>query len=91
MTSTNLLLWTTQAIELVGSLDLWVVDLLDGALSMEEEADKAIVSALRNVGLNLATLPNEFLHTLQVGVIEEIKAREQHALSMITKEKVNNE
>lgn len=48
------------------------------------EADKAIVSAFRNVGLNLALVPSEFLHTLQVDVIEELKAQELCTLSMIS-------
>jgi len=43
-----------------------------GALSMETEANKA---ALRNVGLNLAMHPSEFLHTLQASVIIELRAQ----------------
>ena len=59
---------------------------------MEAKVDKATVSTIMNVGLNLAALPNEFLHTLQEGVIEEeLKAQEQHALSTINEKKVNNE
>lgn len=72
-------------------MDLWAVALPDGALSVEAKDDKAIVSTLGNVGLNLAMLPGEFLHTLQLGVIVELKARKQHALSMINEQKVNNE
>lgn len=67
-------LGTTQAIELVRSLDLRLVMLPDGALTAKAEANKATIISLRNVGLNLAALPNEFLHTLQVGVIEELKS-----------------
>jgi len=65
---------TTQAVEMVRSLDLQEIALVDGALSAEVVVDKAIVSSLKNIGLNLAVLPNEFLHTLQVGVIAEVKA-----------------
>ena len=72
-------------------MDLWVVTLPDGALNAEAAADKAMVSTLKNVDLNLVVLPSEFLHTLQVGVIVELKAREQCALSMISEYKVNNE
>lgn len=54
-------------------MDLQVVTLLDGALSVEEEANKATISALRNVSLKLTTLPSEFIHTLQEVVIEELK------------------
>ena len=74
MASTILVLGTTQAAKLVRSLDLQAVTLLDGALSVEGEADKATFNALRNVGLNLATFPSELLHMLQAGVIGEIKA-----------------
>lgn len=57
-------------------MDLLVFTLLYGALSVEVATDKAIVITLKNVGLNLAALPSEFLHTLQAGVIANIKARE---------------
>lgn len=63
----------------------------NGALNVEVATNKVIVSTFKNVGLNLAMLPSEFLHTLQVGVITDLKAREQHALSMISEYKVNNE
>lgn len=72
---------------MVRSLDLWAVTLPDGALSIEEVADKAIFISLKNIGLNLDALPNEFLNTLQAKVIEEFKAREQHALSLISEYK----
>lgn len=72
-------------------MDLQAVMLPNGALNAEATVDKAIVNNLKNLGLNLAALPNEFLHTLQVGVIAEMKAREQRTLSMINKYKVNNE
>ena len=36
----------------------------DGALTMENEADRPTVSALKGVGLNLAVLPCEALHLL---------------------------
>lgn len=89
--STNLAPGTTQTAKLVRSLDLWVVALPDGALSTEADTDKATISNLKNIGLNLATLPSEFLHTLQAGVIAKLKAREKCALIMINKNKVNNE
>lgn len=74
MTSSSLVPGTTQAAELVQSLDLPAVTLPYGALSIEVEAEKAIVYALRNVGLNLVALPSEFLHTLQPSVVENLKA-----------------
>lgn len=72
---------------MVHSLDPLAIALLDGALSVETKADKA---TLKNIGLNLAVLPSEFLHTLQAGVITELRAQEQHTLSVINKHKVNN-
>lgn len=72
-------------------MDLRAVSLPDGALSVEATADKATIGTLKNIGCNLAALPNEFLHTLQVGVISEVKAWEKCALSMISEYKVNNE
>jgi len=54
----------------------------DGALSVETDADKA---ALKNIGLNLAMLPSEFLHMLQADVIVELRAQEQRVLSLINK------
>jgi len=59
---------------MVWSLDLQAVALSDGDLSMEAAVDKAIVNSLKNIGLNLIVLPREFLHTLQAGVIVEVKA-----------------
>lgn len=72
-------------------MDLQVVTLRDGALSIEVATNKAIISTFKNMGLNLVVLPIELLHTLQAGVIAEINTREQRALSMINKYKVNNE
>lgn len=53
--------------------------------------DKVVVSSLKNIGLNLAVLPNEYLHTLQSGVTTKLRAWEQHALSLIRKYQWNNE
>lgn len=76
MTSTSLASRTTQAEELVRSLDLQSIAMPDGALSVEMDDDKATVSTFRNIVLTLVVLPSEFLHTLQVGLIAEIKAQE---------------
>lgn len=75
---------------MVRSLDLRVVALPDGSLSTKVVADKAIVIFLKNISLNLDALPNEFLHTLQVGVIAEVKAREQRTLSLISEYRLLN-
>lgn len=58
---------------------------------MEVATYKALVSTLKNIDLNLAALPSEFLHTLQEGLITKIKAWEQHTQIMISEYKVNNE
>lgn len=50
--------------------------LTNGGLTVEVEADKPTVSALKNIGLNLATLPSAALHTLQASVITELRAQE---------------
>lgn len=49
---------------MVRSVDLRAVALPEGSLSAESADDKVIVSTLKNNGLNLATLPKEYLHTL---------------------------
>lgn len=57
---------------MVNMLDPWAIALLGGALTTEAEADRAIVNALKKVGLNFVVLPSEALHTLQDGVIVEL-------------------
>ena len=84
MTSTNLALGTSNVAEIVRSLDPETVVLLDKALTTRVEADKATVSALKKVGLNLVVLSSEALYTLQNSVITKIWAREQHALNVIS-------
>ena len=39
--------------------------LVDGALTIEKEVDKPMVSSLKGVGLNMATFPQETLYLLQ--------------------------
>ena len=62
----------------------------DGSLTVETKFDKAIVSALKKIGLNLVAVPSEALHTLQYGVIAELGAREQHTLNVMREQKVND-
>ena len=81
---------TIEAAEMVRSLDPQAVVLLDRALTIEVEADKATVSGLKKVGLNLATLSSEVLYTLQDDVITKLWVREQRALNVINEQKVNN-
>lgn len=90
-TSTNLALQKTEAIEFVHSSNTRAIVLPNGVLSAEMGAHKVIFSTLKNIGLNFATLQSELLHMLQAGVIVKLRAREQHALSVISEQKVNNE
>lgn len=73
--SSSLALKTSDAIEMVHSMDPRAIALPNGALITETKAGRATVSALKKVGLNLVALPSEALHTLQDGVILEIQAR----------------
>ena len=57
-----------------------VIVLPDGALTIENEADKPTASTLKGVGLNLVALPHEALHLLQDGVIAELRACEHRTL-----------
>ncbi len=61
---------------MVRTLDPQAIALLDGVLIAEAEADRATISALNRVGINFSTLPSEALHTLQDGVIVELRAWE---------------
>jgi len=62
----------------------------DGALTIETEADRPTVSALKGIRLNLVALLNELLYLLQDGVITELQTREQRTLQIIIEKKVNN-
>lgn len=72
-------------------MDLRTVSLLEGSLSAESTDENIIISTIKNIGLNVAALPNEFLHALQVGVTVELRAQEQHTLNLISDYLVNNE
>lgn len=67
---------TSQVAEMVKSIDLWAVALLEGSLSAEATDDRVIIISLKNIGLNLTTLPNEYLHMLLSGVIVELRSQE---------------
>jgi len=90
-TQTSLAPGISQATRMVRSVDLQAVMLREGSLSVESTNDKVIMSTLKNIGLNLVVLPNEYLHILQIGVAVELRARGQHALSLISEYRVNNE
>jgi len=76
-TQMTLALGTCQVAKLVRTMDLRIIALPEGSLSAESTDDKIIISTLKNISLNIAALPNEFLHALQTGVTMKFRAREQ--------------
>jgi len=88
---TSLVLGTSQYAGLVRTVDIRTVALPEGSLSAESVDDKIIVSTLKNIGLNITVLLNEYLHTLQIGVIVEIRAWEQCDLNLISEYRLSNE
>lgn len=82
---------TSHATELVRIVDLRTIALRKGSLSVESPHDKIIITTLKKIVLNIVSLPNEFLHALQIGVGVELRAQEQSALSSINEYPVNNE
>jgi len=88
---TSLTPGTSQGLMMVRSVDLRVVMLPEGSLSVEPANDKVIVSTLKNISLKLVAFPNEYLHTLQTCVTTELRAQLQHTLSLVIQYWVNNE
>jgi len=78
--STSLAIDTLAAEEILCTRVSNMVLLLYGALTIENEADRPMVSSLRGVGLNMAVLPWETLHLLYDGVTIELRAWESRAL-----------
>lgn len=75
---------TSEAAKLARSLDPRAIVLPDKALTTKVEVDKATMSAIKQVGLNLFVLPSEANHTLQDGVITKLHAKEKHTLNVIS-------
>jgi len=48
------------------------------------------LAQLKDLGVNLTTLPIQTLHELHQGVSNELRVREQHALLVINEVKTNN-
>lgn len=44
--------------------------LLEGALVTKNEADRLMVSALKEIGINMVVLPQETLYVLQDGILQ---------------------
>ena len=64
--------------------------ILNKALTIEVEANKATINTLKKDGLNLAMLLSGALYSLQDSVLTELRAREQCVLNLISKKKVDN-
>jgi len=80
MVSTSLAIDTLEVADMLRMKASSAIVLPDGALTMENKADRPTVSALKGVGLNLVALLREALHLLEDGVIGELRAHEHHAL-----------
>lgn len=58
MEQVGLALRTSQATELVRTLDLRTITLVDGSLHAESVDDRIILSTIKNIALNIAVLFN---------------------------------
>lgn len=72
-------------------MDLRVFPLPEGLVHVESDEDHMVFNTVNDMGLNLAVLSLQTLHALHHGVSNELKIREQHALTVISEFKVNNE
>jgi len=89
--STNLAVGTTVTEEMLHARTTNTIMLPKGALVTENEVDRPMVSALKRVGRNMATLPQEMLYVLQDGVTVELRAREGCALQVMSEQQINIE
>ena len=63
----------------------------DGALITKNEANRPMVSSLKEVGLNMVALPRETLYLLQDGVTTELWAMESRAIQVMREKHINIE
>lgn len=63
--------------------------LLEGALVKTNEVDMPIISALKGIRINMATLPHETLYILQDGITVELRARESCTVQVLSEQKIN--
>ena len=63
----------------------------EGALTVENEDNKATVRKIKGLGLNLATLLGDTLCQLQDGITAELRAREGRAIQVMSEQKINIE
>jgi len=87
----SLALGTSQATELVRTLDLQTIAFPYGSLHTETIDYRIILSTIKNIGLNIVALSNKTLHALHAGMIDELRAKEQCTFNLISEYKVNNE
>lgn len=55
-----------------------------GSTHYRNEAERPMVSRLKRIRLNMVALPQETLYVLQDRVIAELRAREGHALQVMS-------
>lgn len=72
------------------NLDLRFIPFLEGTLLAKSKEDNAQLEKIKGVGMNLLALPLQTFHALHHGVLDELRIREQCALSMINEVKMNN-
>lgn len=73
MMSTSLVVSTSEVVDMLCTKTSIAIVLLDGALTIDNEADRPTICALKGVGINMAVLPCKALHLLQDGLIAEIR------------------
>lgn len=72
--STNLAIGIAATEEMLRGHMTNTIVLPKGALVMENEANRPMMSALKGVGINMVVLPWETLYVLQDGVTIELRA-----------------
>ena len=70
--STSLIVGTFMAEEMMRAQMTNTIELPDGALVTENEADKPMVNGLKGIGLNVVVLPWEMLYVVQDGITIEL-------------------
>lgn len=83
--STSLAIGVAAVEEILHAHTTNTIVLLEWALVIANEADKPMVGVLKGIGINMATFPWETLYVLQDGITTELRARESHALQVLSK------
>ena len=74
---------TSSSVQLVFTLELCVVPLVDGSLHLNDATERERDQPPKNMSINLTVLPLSTLHELHQGVADEIKVQEKQALMVI--------